>query len=267
MNMLPPRKPLPQRFIRSGLTLVASLAIGLFTSHARAQWIVNDPASMIQDATNFATTVAHYGEEIAQYAKEVAQFEAVLAHYRQQLISLQHMDFLLPQMSSTFMEIPLTQGVADACPSTGQSAVGFVVSSLLQVAQIDFGESIAVSQQKICQQIVMRNNDKYNLTVKMLNRLQGTYAPNVQSLSGALASIGGGQGALAGNQGNVNMNASALQTEMQQWQGQIQADDRVIAMLEHQQTQLASKALKGSNSILGNVIQAGAFAAAFPPGR
>jgi hypothetical protein len=263
MNIPPARKPPSHRFVRAGLTLLAALTIGLFTAHARAQWIVNDPASMIQDATNFATTVEQYGKEIEQYAKEVAQFEAVLTHYQQQLISLQHMDFLLPPMSNTFTEIPLTQGVEEACPSTGQSPVGSLVSSLLQFAQIDFGQPITVSQQKICQQIEMRKNDKYNLTVRMLNRLKDTYGANVQALSSALASVGTGQGALAGNQANVNVNSMALQTEMQQWQGQILADDGVIGMLEHQQTQLASRALKGSNSILGNVIQAGAFAAAF----
>jgi hypothetical protein len=50
---------------------------------------------------------------------------------------------------------------------------------------------------------------------------------------------------------------------MVDWHSQIAKDDAIISTLQQQQGLLAKKALAGSNTILGNVVQAGAFAAAF----
>ncbi len=233
-----------------------TMGLALFALDAQAQWTVIDPANITQNATNFVKTVA-------QYAKEVAQYQAVLAHYEQQLIQLTHMNFTLPQMQNTYTEIAADEGMDVACP--GPSGASGIVSGLTQMAtsQLDLNQTIAQSQLEICQQIVLRQNDKYNQTVKMINRLQTFYAPNVQSLAGQLSGVGTSQGAMSGTEGNAEINANSLETEMNQWKGQIDADDRVIGMLQYRQTILATKAMQGSNTVLGNVVQAAAFEAAF----
>ena len=234
----------------------AALVLGLCTASVDAQWVVIDPANISQNLANFAKTVVQYGKDIAQY-------QAVLAHYQQQLIQLTHMEFTVPQMQNTYAEVPLTQGMDVACPGTG--AVSGVINGLISMASssLDLSKSIAQNQMDICQQIVMRQNDKFNQTVKMINRLQTHYAPNLQSLTSQISSVGTSEGAMSGAKGNVEVNTSALETEMRQWQGQIDADDRVIGMLQHTQTILATKAMQGSNTLLGNVVQAAAFQAAF----
>lgn len=238
------------------VTCGITMGLALFVFDAQAQWTVIDPANISQNATNFVKTVA-------QYAKDVAQYQAVLAHYQQQLIQLTHMNFTLPQMQNTYTEIAADDGMDVACP--GPSGVSGVVSGIIQMvsSQLNLNKTIAQSQLEICQQIVFRQNDKYNQTVKMINRLQTFYVPNVQSLTGQLSGVGSSQGAMSGTEGNAQINANALETEMNQWKSQIEADDSVISMLQDKQTILATKAMQGSNTVLGNVVQAAAFEAAF----
>jgi hypothetical protein len=240
---------------KTRLILVLPLACILFAGNALSQgYPVYDNAVFLNDIKDFATTIEQYG-------KEVTQYEAVLQHYEQQLISMEHMSFLMPQMQNTFTEIPADQGVDVACP--GPSGVSGIIGGLLQMETPDMSQSITSSQLQICQQIVMRQNDKYNQTVKMINRLQTFYQPNVQSLSGQLDSVGTSEGAMNGAKGNAQINTAALDTEMNQWKAQIDADDKVIGMLQYNQSVLATKAMRGGNTILGNVVQAAALKAAF----
>ena len=232
---------------------VASLA-GLFANQAQAQWVVVDPSHIAQDAANFATTVG-------QYAKEIAQYQAVLQHYAQQLISLQNMSFSMPSMNTTFTEVPLTQGVEEACPS--DDGVSGIVGSLLQLAAPDFNKPIVASQHEICQQITMRRNHQYNLTVQMLNRLQGPYSQYLQTYEQLASAVGSSQGALAGSQANIVRGTANLDTEMRNWQAQIQTDVEIIKYLEMQQAILGKTAMRGSNTILGNIVQAATLKIAF----
>lgn len=264
MNKTSLRKTSPRVSARqANLILGLALACGLFANNANAQMAVIDPASIAQAATNFGTTVEHYGKEVAQYAKEVSAFETQYTHYMQQLISLEHMDFLIPPMSNDFTEIDQTLGVDAECPSpTASSGIGSMIGGMLQMVTPDFNQPILVSQQKICQQIVMRRNDKYNLTVRELNRLKG-YQTNITSLANQLGNVGTSQGMLAGTQSNQQLNSDALETEAKEFEAQITADDKVIQLLQYQQTLLAKKAMRGNNTILGTVVQATTLKAAF----
>lgn len=239
-------------------TLASALAVCLLSPSTRAQWVVVDPTQIGQDATNFAKT-------IAQYTKEIAQYQAVLQHYQQQLISLTHMNFSLPTMQNAYQEISqsdMQKLAADACPSVSGSAASGVLSGLLQIFTPDANKSILENQQKICIQIQFRQMDKYNLTVKMLSRIQD-YSSNMQSISGQLAQVGTSQGAMDGVKANIQANSLAMSTEMQLWDRQVQADDQMISYLKNQQSLQARAILNGSNTTLGNVVQAATFAAAF----
>lgn len=243
---------------KAAWSLVTAMAACLLSPSTRAQWVVIDPTQITQDATNFAETIAQYGKEIAQY-------QAVLEHYRQQLVSLTQMNFSLPTMQNSYQEISqsdMQKLAADACPSATGNSLSGTVTGLLQIFTPDANKSILENQQKICFQIQFRQMDKYNLTVKMLTRIQD-YSSKMQSISGQLGQVGTSQGAMDGVKANIAANNLAMNTEMQLWDKQVQANDQMISYLQNQQAVQARTMLNGSGTLLGNVIQAATFATAF----
>ena len=232
---------------------LASL-VGLFANQAQAQWVVVDPSHIAQDAANFATTVG-------QYAKEIAQYQAVLQHYAQQLISLQSMSFSsVLTLNTTYERVNLTDGVADACPSSKDGVPS--ISSLVSLAMPSFTDSVADSQLKICQQIVMRRNHQYNVTVDMLNRINTVYGGYMQQFEQISQMVGSSQGALAGAQANIVRGQASMEAEIRLWQVQVQAD-QMIQYLQNQQAQLGQSAMKGKSTLLGTIVQAGTLKLAF----
>lgn len=240
------------------LALSVCIACGLPEDAAHAQVVTIDPAHIAKDVANFAKT-------LEQYAKDIAQYQAVLQHYQQQLVSMTKMNFALPTMQNNYQEISQSdaqQQVMQACPSTSGSGPEGVFTGLLQMFTPNISSSITANQQEICEQMQFRQIDKYNLTVKMMNRLQD-YSSNLKSLSGQLDAVGTSQGAMDGVKGNIEANSLALETEMKTWNSQISADDQMISYLQNQQGVQARTLLNGSNTLLGNVVQAATFAAAF----
>lgn len=243
---------------KATLALSIGIAIGIAGGTSRAQVVTIDPAHIAQDVADFAKTMA-------QYAKEIAHYQAVLQHYQQQLVRFTHMDFALPVMQNNYEEISSSDAqdqVARACPSPDGGGVAGALSGLLQVFTPDVNASILKNQQVICEQIRFREINKYNLTVKMMKRLQD-YSKKLESLQEQQDDGGSSEGALAGTMSNMQMNSLALDNEMQTWQGQINADDQMISYLQGQKSVQARELLDGSHTALGRVIQAGMFAAAF----
>lgn len=232
---------------------VASLT-GFFTNQAQAQWVVIDPSHIAQDATNFAQTVIQYGKEIAQY-------KAVLDHYAQQLISLQNMSFTSVTMDTSYSRIAPDAGLEEACPSPKQGLPS--MTDLIGLVVPNPSEPVIDSQLKICQQIVLRRNHQYNVTVDMLNRLEGPYSSYLQTYEQLASMVGSSQGALAGSQANIQRGIANLDTEMRTWQAQIQVDDQMIKYLQDQQATVAKTAMHGKNTIFGNIVQAATLKIAF----
>ncbi|MBT2115652.1 hypothetical protein KK141_07975 [Dyella sp. LX-66] len=233
---------------------VVSLS-GFYANQAQAQWAVIDPAHIAQDAANFIQTAAQYGKEVAQYA-------AVLQHYAQQLISLQSMSFSsVLSLDTTYTRIAPDAGVADACPSPKDGVA--IIPGLLTLSLPKLQDSVVDSQMKVCQQIVMRRNHQYNVTVDMLNRINTVYGGYAKQFEQISQMVGTSQGALAGAQANIARGQASMDTEMRLWQVQIQSDDQIIKYLESQQAQLGQEAMKGKSTILGTIVQAGTLKLAF----
>lgn len=243
---------------KAALILGIGAVCGMAGTSGRAQVVTIDPAHIAQDVADFAKTMA-------QYAKEIAHYQAVVQHYQQQLIRLTHMDFSLPTMQNNYEEISQADAqdqVERACPSANGDGVAGAISGLLQVFTPDVNASILKNQQVICEQIKFREINKYNLTVKMMKRLQD-YSNKLKSLQKQQDDGGSSEGALAGTMSNMQMNSLALDNEMQTWKGQIDADDQMISYLQGQKSVQARELLDGSHTALGRVMQAGMFAAAF----
>jgi len=233
---------------------VVSLA-GFYADQAQAQWTVIDPAHIAQDATNFIQTAAQYGKEVAQYA-------AVLQHYAQQLISLQSMSFTsVLSLDTTYTRIADDAGVADACPPANNDVS--IIPGLVSLSIPKLSDSVLESQTKVCQQIVMRRNHQYNVTVDMLNRVNTVYGGYARQFEQISQMVGTSQGALAGAQANIARGQASMETEMRLWQVQIQSDDQIIKYLENQQAKLGQEAMKGKHTLLGTIVQAGTLELAF----
>jgi len=233
---------------------VVSLS-GFYANQAQAQWTVIDPAHIAQDAANFFKTIEQYGKELAQY-------QAVLAHYQQQLISLNNMSFDKLKLDTTYSRIAEDAGVADACPSPKTDGIPSATSLLAMIIPKP-SDNVVDAQLNVCQQIVMRRNHQYNVTVDMINRINTVYANYLQQFDSLASAVGTSQGALAGTQASIERGQANMETEMRMWQVQVQVDDQMIKYLETQQAQLAQTAMKGKHTILGTIVQAGTLELAF----
>jgi hypothetical protein len=164
-------------------------------------------------------------------------------------------------MDTSYSRIADDAGLEEACPSPKQGLP--TIKSLLGLVVPDPNQPIIDNQLRICQQIVLRRNHQYNVTVDMLNRLNGPYSQYLQEFDRIAQLVGTSQGALAGSQADIQRGQANLDTEMRTWQAQIQVDDQMIKYLENQQATLAKSAMRGKNTILGNIVQAATLKIAF----
>jgi hypothetical protein len=116
------------------------------------------------------------------------------------------------------------------------------------------------SQQQICASIVTLQVDEYNRTVFIVNQLNqyGTTLQKLNDLANTVNTMGTANGATT----QVNTYAVTIAKGMNDWQTNIAGDEALIKALTSQQQILSHVAMKGSNSILGNVVQVGVLAGA-----
>jgi len=236
----------------SVLSLIGCL---LFTGPVRAQWATIDTA-----AINAA--IAEYGEQAARWGKTLAQYQQQVAHYQQMIATVANLNFSI-QPTSTLTRITDISGmVAQACP--GSSRLADSASSIAGLASLNLGGNLAANQQTICQRITLLQIDKYNKTADMLGRMN-QYSGLFGQIDDLRNRVSGANsvGDLQANTNEAVRNANKLTKEISDWQGQMAASDAAIRALQEQQSALANIALKGRSSPLGEIVQAGAFAAAF----
>lgn len=238
------------------------LALGLATcvaaaGTAGAQMLVADPVSVASNEQGFATQLA---KTVEQYAKQVQQYATQLQQYQQLLSSVGSLSNGLSLAPNQLQPVTDTAALIQGKCSGAASPAG-LVSSLMNSMSSLLTQPIGQTQQALCAQIVSVQIDKYNRTVDLLDRLHG-YAGQFQQLEDIASAI-----STLADTGRVSTQvqkyASALDTDMGGWQAQMQADDAIIATLQNQQAILSRLALKGSNTVFGNVVQAAVFAAAF----
>lgn len=264
MQKTSPAQAQPHNLPAKRILFALSLACALTVGSASAQVLVTDSANISTNESGFASqlakTVDQYTKQIEQYKTQIDQYTTQLQQYEQMLSSIENIPNNLSLAPNQLKEVtdidPLIQG---KCSST--AGLGGLVSSVMNSMSSLMTQSIANTQQMLCGQIVTTQVHKYNQTVAMLNKLR-SYSNQFQRLDNALNtnSKEADTGRVAAQADKYN---SAVATEMGNWEAQMKADDAVIATLENQQSILGHIALKGSNTILGNVVQATTFAAAF----
>ena len=261
--------PIRPIFARATLPRVRQTALAfpliaaVFASGVQAQVLVTDSVAISAAEEGFksqlAQSVEQYIKQGMQYAKQIEQFRQQILQYEQILTSIQS----LVTGGITLTSEKLTP-ISDASNLIQQScpgASGGLLGSMMSLVTSSFDNSITKNQQAICVQIVLVKIDKYNKTVKMVNDTQ-QFGQELQQITSTLSKM-----TTQGDSDRVTANTAAhseqLAWEMQDWQSQMKKDDAIISTLEQQQGILAKMALNGHHTILGNVVQAAAFAKAF----
>lgn len=227
---------------------------GLIGGKANAQVLVTDIESNATQQSEFVRQGLQYAKQIEQYTTQLEQLHNMLT----KIESLGNGISLVPKTLEPLSSSDQDKLVDQACPGAPASAVvAGAISGLLGSSH----EPITVRQNLICRQIVMTQIDEYNITAQALGSLTAQ-ASTVQKLTDIINSIGTfGESSSATSQAEQFM--SQLKLAGDTWQKQIDADEKMIATLQQQQGTLAKIALNGSNTILGNIVQAAALKTAF----
>jgi hypothetical protein len=233
------------------------LAAGLCGSGLHAQVIVHDPIATFD---SHADSALQYAKQGAQYLKQLQEYATQLQQYAQLLSSIEGftsgMSLVPNQLTHVTDSDSLVQGKC-----SGVSGINGLVSTIMNSMGSLMNQSITQTQQMLCKQIVLKQIDKYNETVDMLNKIQG-FSAQYQHLEQVAHGITTFADSNRSN-GDQLQYSGAVQTEMANWKTNMTVDDSVIKTLKDQQSILGHIALKGSNTVLGNVVQATTFAAAF----
>jgi len=195
---------------------------------------------LVQDKAQESTSnLSYVFQKVTQYAEQVKQYEQMLTS-----VTNLKMASLLPTNNS-LQQVdagPLIQAKCNG-GSSGTNLMGSITSLLSQ--------PMDQSQQQICAQIVTTQVDKYNKTVAMLNQMNN-YSSSLQTLENTVNKFSN-----MGESSSANTAAagysSQMQTDMNNWQAQMNVDDAIIKTLEGQQAILAHMALNGgSTSVIGS---------------
>ncbi|MDL9998464.1 hypothetical protein QTI24_07630 [Variovorax sp. J22P240] len=249
---------------KAASTSALVLASILFTGPARAQLATFDFAALGQAIAQYSAQASEYAEQAQRWAETVQQYQKQVAHYQQMIAKVARLDFSV-QPTNTLTPITDISGmVAQACPGAGNSVTDTALS-IVGLSSLDLNGNLAVRQRTICQQITLLQIDKYNETAKMLERMS-QYSSLLQKIDQHRDLVQGisSVGDLQANTNEAVRNANKLAKEMSDWQALMAAKDAAIHALQAQQTTVAKVRLKGSpKTVLGEIVQAGAFAAAF----
>ncbi|HEY0198837.1 MAG TPA: hypothetical protein VGC19_09885 [Rhodanobacter sp.] len=250
---------------KTGLVVALTLAFGLVASSVSAQVFVTDKLAITSNhedsALSYAKQGLQYGKQLEQLTHEVQTDASTLATLQNILMQAQNLGTNIQLFDSQLQEITNTdQIIQSACPGAGAGIVGDLLNSL--TSALSSNQPVTTRQQMICAQIVIFQIDEYNKTAKALNAIGSANTSTLSKLNSLIASVD-----TLGKTSNAEAQAAGISatvtTAMGTWQSQIKADDAVIATLQKQQALLATVAMKGSNTLLGNVVQAAALKAAF----
>lgn len=246
-----------QKSLLASLALMCSLAVG----SANAQWIVNDPAHMMQ---NILTQLEQMAKDVAEYGEQAARWQQQYSHYRQQLIKAQSLltKLGLPQ-SVNLEKVEDDYMIADRCRGAG----GGVLSGLKNMLTLDPNGDLMKQQQQICVNIQIMENRKYNETVEFLKKSMPELEQTLASLKSARDSEN-----TQGNLTKVSYDAEALNADMSksfaEWEARMNSYDAYIQSMQQAQKTLAQIALKGKQSSpLGTLVKTTALQGALEVGN
>ena len=257
----PTSQPSPSCFDRSHCVVIAlSLVMGFHTIAATAQTIVSAPIMEGQQAASNTLQGLAWAKQVLQWEEQVAQTAHMVTELQNMATKIESLGTDISPSPKTLQPLNPTEQdrlVEQACPG---APLGGTVSGAISELLGSSNQSIAERQRLICKEIVLLRVDEYNITATALGGLtvqQGT-VQKLGDLVNAIKTFGESSSTTSQAQQYI----AKLQLAGATWNKQIGADEAMIATLEQQQSILGHIALKGSN-VVGQIVQAAAFAAAF----
>ncbi|TZF91484.1 hypothetical protein [Cognatilysobacter lacus] len=244
------------RFKTTGLVaaLVLASALMLQPKDARAQWAVIDVPTEINTLTQQIEAASAYYEQAARWKATWDHYYQQIAHFMSQVHN--------PTLSNTvsFDYVSMDFGVQEKCGGAG--GFSFSLSSLSSTLVPDFQGNIMDNQKKICAQIQMLQNQKYNATVRYLKEVAPTLKQDLQNIN-AQRQANNEQGTLAAITEASTRLQNQQTTSGQDLDNQVASCDRLISTLTEMQRNLARQALKGKPApIIGDLVKTATLEAA-----
>jgi hypothetical protein len=233
---------------KAGLVRALCFVCLLFTGAVHAQGL----GVMVQDDTQIFKQISQYETQLQQFQQEVQQYEQLLMKVEGLGTNISFIPNTLQQID----EAGTSQLIDQNCPGT--PGIQGLITSI--ASSISMSKPIVASQQQICASIVALQVDEFNRTVFIANQLaqSKTTLQKLNDLANAVDTLGKTNGANT----QVSNFSTTLAQGMNDWQTSIASDEALIKALSSQQQILSHVAMKGSNSILGNVVQVGVLAGA-----
>lgn len=221
---------------------------------------VFDPSNFAQNVQQVANEVTQIGKMTAQLTQLQQTFKQLQDTYNTIQSTISSMGLNLLQIDNQLQEI----SESDKQSQIQQECGGFdPVGTALSFAGFDMSKDVRTQQRLVCQQLIEAQAHKYNTAVRLLKNMNG-YSSTLSNISNSFSKIAafaaGDRDALAYRS---NEALSTMTADMNNAEQQIKADDVTIAVLQVRQSQLAKVALRGSNSMVGNAMQAVIFTGAF----
>ena len=248
---------------RKGLVAGLMLACTLFAGSGQAQVgvIVNDPESMGKAIAEYAEQAKRWADTVAQYKATIDHYTAQVAFWQEQLVKLQSLNFSLFTLQNQFKKIPDDYGMRDACPGVTGGLAGDITTAL-QSFLPNMGGDVVKQQRDLCQLIVLTKNQKYNDTVDYLQAVAEEsnhfYVIQAQRMKTAKS-----PGDLSANDNELSQFQSRVTQAQAAWSSKMTTLDTQIQMLQQLQGVLSRRAMNGSPSPLGTLINTVALKAAF----
>ena len=236
-----------------------ALACAFMTGNAGATGFpVIDGSNLV---TNLGTEIQAYMTQLntlTQQGQDYAQYAAQIKHMTQQLTDLnQVFDSFQLKFAQEFKKKALTDGMSDSCGG----GIDGMISDLMSNVSLSGDDDIVQQQKRICQRIVMIQNQKFNDQVDFLNDvMKSTQSDLDRALSQAKNSDTNGK--MDANVAVTAITQAQMDKNFEVGRKRTEAYDEMLKALEMQQKNLATIAMNGKTSIVGTIADTAILATA-----
>jgi hypothetical protein len=253
---------------RSALKVTAAAAItlacGMHTEPARAGLPVIDYTAIVNSLQNYWDQYGRWVETAQHYQQTIQHYTDQALFWETQLNKLQHLNFSLFTLKHQFTEVDENFGVDVECPGRiASGGLSGVLDTALDKLLPDMNGDVLKQQQGICGLIVQAKNLKYNDTVRYLNYVATKATEMEQVQTDLVKKIGESNGNTGSFAAQVAEFGQTLNSARAQWESNQKQVDAQIDMLLTMQANLSRRAMNGSPSLLGTVVNTVALKAAF----
>lgn len=242
--------------------VVMVAAVGVAPRRAQAQMAtVESGPSLFSHIMNQLNTLTQRLQDSTAYVEEKARWASTWSHYYQQVARFMS-QVSSPTLQNTvaFQEVPMDYGVAERCGGTG--GFSFSLSSLANTLLPGPNADIVASQKKICAQIQMLENQKFNVTVRYFKQVAPILKRDLDAIT-AQRKANNEQGTLQAISEASDRLQNQQQTSGAELENQLKSCDQLIAVLTETQKNLARQALNGKpDTAIGTLVKTATLEAA-----